>query len=206
MWIFGACLVAAVLVYTYTPAKKTEGFENKELRVYTLPELACALQVIKTYLEKDGDPIYLIEVRDVAFYSVGGMTIVCTVFNKRTFTTKMYKATIESGKVTRMTDNVIEFKESFLEHTLFGKPMGIHESEQLHKIPFMTSDISQLSRYTFSKMQPPEDGNGNDLRDVALATYAQHKMQKEDARVRVANMLSNPEMRKYMTIQSLRNQ
>ena len=213
MW-FICIIIFALFAFLHRPRPVCEGFTTPTLRKYTLSELACALRSIKTYLEKDGDPIYLIEVKDVAF-STTSATIVCVAFNKKTFTTKMYKATVKGEKVTRITDNVIEFDESFLEHNTFGKPMGIHESEQLHKVPFMTSDIAKLSRYTFAKVNPVEQHTMHDKDDTAIAALALHKLKSgslttgvlggDDIRAQLAYVLSNPEMRKYVTIQSLRN-
>lgn len=189
-----------------------ESFDGSR-RKYTLMELACVLQAIKTFLGKDEtDPsqIYLIEVKDVSF--VGSTaTIVCIAFNKRIFTTKMYKAVVEKDVVISMTDNMVQFDETFLEHQKFGGPQGIHDSEQLKNVPFITGDIAKLSRYTFSKEIPKwEVDEKPDLRtsgllalNQQLKTSSGNKYSKDIDR-QLAHIVANPEMRKYVTIQSMR--
>ena len=203
--------------------KKLESFDGSH-RKYTLKELACALQAIKTFLgkdEKDPSQIYLIEVKDVSF--VGSTaTIVCIAFNKRMFTTKMYKAVVEKDVVISMTDNMVQFDESFLEHQKFGGPQGIHESEQLKNVPFITGDIAKLSRYTFSKEIPKWDVEEisdeyayikndptyetPDLRASGLEQVKDSSGNRysKDIDRQLAQIVANPDMRKYVTIQSLR--
>jgi len=192
--------------------KKLETFDGSR-RKYTLKELACALQAIKTFLgkdEKEPSQIYLIEVKDVSF--VGSTaTIVCIAFNKRTFTTKMYKAVVEKDVVISMTDNMIQFDETFMEHQKFGSPQGIHDSEQLKNVPFITGDIAKLSRYTFSKEIPRWDveetseSSTSGLLELSeqLKDSSGNKYSKDIDR-QLAHIVANPEMRKYVTIQSLR--
>ena len=204
--------------------KKLETFDGSR-RKYTLKELACALQAIKTFLgkdEKDPSQIYLIEVKDVSFVGTTA-TIVCIAFNKRIFTTKMYKAVVEKDVVISMTDNMIQFDETFMEHQKFGSPQGIHDSEQLKNVPFITGDIAKLSRYTFSKEIPKWDVEETssfskeepvyetpDLHTSGLLALSQqlkdssgNKYSKDIDR-QLAHIVANPEMRKYVTIQSLR--
>ena len=175
------------MLYLKRCHKQAEAFDGTR-RKYTLKELACALQGIKTFLGKD-DPsqTYIIEVKDVAFVGKSA-TIVCVVFDKRTFTTKMYRAVVNDGTVASITDNMIQFDETYMEHQKFGTSMGIHDSEQLKNVPFMTGDIAKISRYTFSKEIPKWKVEEN----VELT----HQL---------AHIVANPEMRKYATIQSLRN-
>lgn len=204
--------------------KKLETFDGSR-RKYTLKELACALQAIKTFLgkdEKDPSQIYLIEVKDVSF--VGSTaTIVCIAFNKRIFTTKMYKAVVEKDVVISMTDNMIQFDETFMEHQKFGGPQGIHDSEQLKNVPFITGDIAKLSRYTFSKEIPKWEVEETssfskeeptyetpDLRTSGLLALSHQlkdssgKKYSKDIDRQLAHIVANPEMRKYVTVQSLR--
>ena len=204
--------------------KKLETFDGSR-RKYTLKELACVLQAIKTFLgkdEKDPSQIYLIEVKDVSF--VGSTaTMVCIAFNKRIFTTKMYKAVVEKDVVISMTDNMIQFDETFMEHQKFGSPQGIHDSEQLKNVPFITGDIAKLSRYTFSKEVPakwdvdetsiPKDDLMHETPDSrtsgVLALSRQLKESSgnkysKDIDRQLAHIVANPDMRKYVTIQSLR--
>lgn len=186
--------------------KKLENFDGSR-RKYTLKELACALQAIKTFLgkdEKDPSQIYLIEVKDVSF--VGNTaTIVCIAFNKRIFTTKMYKAVVEKDVVVSMTDNMIQFDETFMEHQKFGSPQGIHDSEQLKNVPFITGDIANLSRYTFSKEIPKWDveESTNDVSRQRLKDSSGKEYSKDIDR-QLVQIVANPDMRKYVTIQSLR--
>lgn len=216
------CTLLFMLYLKRCDKKKLENFDGSR-RKYTLKELACALQAIKTFLgkdEKDPSQIYLIEVKDVSF--VGSTaTIVCIAFNKRIFTTKMYKAVVEKDVVISMTDNMVQFDESFLEHQKFGGPQGIHDSEQLKNVPFITGDIAKLSRYTFSKEKwdveetssfSKEDpvyetpilrtsgllGSSQQLKDSSGNRYS------KDIDRQLAQIVANPDMRKYVTIQSLR--
>ena len=195
------------MLYLKRCSTKIEKFDGSR-RKYTLKELACALQAIKTFLNKeDGDQIYLIEVKDVSF--VGNTaTIVCVAFNKRIFTTKMYKAVVEKDVVVSMTENMVQFDETFMEHQKFGGPKGIHDSEQLKNIPFLTGDIAKLSRYTFSKEIPAweVDDNMPDLRTSGLLALSQQVKEgtSKDIDRQLAQIVANPEMRKYVTIQSMR--
>lgn len=183
------------MLYLKRCDKKLETFDGSR-RKYTLKELACALQAIKTFLSKDEkDQIHLIEVKDVSF--VGNTaTIVCIAFNKKIFTTKMYKAVVEKDVVISMTDNMIQFDETFMEHQKFGGPRGIHDSEQLKNVPFITGDVAKLSRYTFSKEIPTWE--------VDVQTSGLKDPVGKDIDRQLAQIVANPEMRKYATIQSLR--
>lgn len=206
------CLILFML-YLKRCHKQVEEFDGTR-RKYTLKELACALQAIKTFLGKDEpDPtqIYLIEVKDVGFVGKTA-TIVCIAFNKRTFTTKMYKATVEGDIVVSLTDNMVQFDETFLEHQKFGdSPQGIHDSEQLKNVPFITGDIASISRYTFSKEVPKWEVNETpDLRTSGLLALS-HQLHdssgnkySKDIDRQLAQIVANPEMRKYVTIQSMR--
>tara|TARA_Y100000389_G_scaffold201059_1_gene242853 strand:+ start:2797 stop:3378 length:582 start_codon:yes stop_codon:yes gene_type:complete len=191
------------MLYLKRCDKKLEKFDGSR-RKYTLKELACALQAIKTFLGKDEkDQIYLIEVKDVSF--VGDTaTIVCVAFNKKTFTTKMYKAVIEKDIVISMTDNMIQFDETYMEHQKFGGPRGIHDSEQLKNIPFITGDVAKLSRYTFSKEIPK--WSVDETIDLGSSEFKESmgKGGTKDINIQMAQIVANPEMRKYVTIQSLR--
>ena len=199
------------MLYLKRCHKQVEAFDGTR-RKYTLKELACALQAIKTFLgkdEKDPSQIHLIEVKDVAFVGKTA-TIVCVAFNKRTYTTKMYKATVDSGKVVSMTD-IVQFDETFLEHQKFGGPQGIHDSEQLKNIPFITGDIARLSRYTFSKEIPKwevEEISSFSKEDPTYETpdlrTSRLGSDNKDIDRQLAHVLANPEMRKYVTVTSLR--
>jgi len=184
--------------------KRIEKFDGKR-RKYTLKELACALQAIKTFLgkeEKDHTHVYLIEVKGVSFIG-NTATIVCVAFNKKTFTTKMYKAVVEKDVVISMTDNMIQFDETFMEHQKFGGPQGIHDSEQLKNVPFITGDIAKLSRYTFSKEIPKwEVEETQDIHTSGLSGSG--KEYSKDIDRQLALIVADPEMRKYVTIKSLR--
>lgn len=208
------CTVVFML-YLKRCDRQLEKFEGRR-RKYTLKELACALQAIKTFLGKDEpnpSQIHLIEVKDVAFV-VDTATIVCVAFNNRTFTTKMYKAVVEKGVVVSMTDNMVQFDETFLEHQKFGGPKGIHDSEQLKNLPFITGDIAKISRYTFSKEIPKWEASEMTTsdKDIQLASIvANPAMRKyititsdEDIQRQLASIVANPDMRKYITIQSMR--
>lgn len=198
-----ACLLMFML-YLKRCHKRAEAFDGTR-RKYTLKDLACALQGIKTFLGKDEpDPstVYLIEVKDVAFVGKTA-TIVCVAFNKRTYTTKMYKAVVEDGNVVTITDNMIQFDETFMEHQKFGSPQGIHDSEQFKNVPFMTSDIAKLSRYTFSKEIPKWKVEETPYIPPVRTSIAPNV--DKDIDYQLAQIVANPEMRKYVTIQSLRN-
>jgi len=197
-------------------------------RRYTLKELACALQAIKRHLGKEGDAVFLIDVKSVAWIS-DTANIVCTAFNKTKLSTKVYKAEVTSGKVITIIDNMVQFNEKFVESKAFGTPIGLHDSESLDQVPFMTSDIANLSRYTFTKsslneMSLPDDNvakalalytslknkKHHDNASTALALYTRlkngkHNDDDDDVQKQLLNIISNPEMRKYVVINAMRN-
>ena len=115
----------------------------------------------------------------------------------------MYKAVVEDGNVVTITDNMIQFDETFMEHQKFGSPQGIHDSEQFKNVPFMTSDIAKLSRYTFSKEIPKWKVEETPYIPPVRTSIAPNV--DKDIDYQLAQIVANPEMRKYVTIQSLRN-
>lgn len=138
--LFVAILLFILLLFTF----KKEFFQNK----IKLGDVGCVLNVIKSHM---GPNFSMLDVKTI---SVKGFKyeVIFTSFNKKTFSTKMYKALVDKVRVYDIQEDVIFF-DNVYHNKVEHKSIGLHDSERLKNLSFLSSKIDGVSGTSYESEQ-----------------------------------------------------